>query len=215
MVETDIEQYKDLVQGKEKRMQTHRIMLVDDESGVLNALSRLLRLSPLEVAGKPCVAQVETFVSAREALARAEERTFSLVISDFRMPEMDGVAVLRRMRELQPDCSRVILSGYTDLNGLIGAINEAQIDRFIAKPWNDFELISALSQILQIRALRMENEALANQVRCERGDLSAEELEMKRLEQLEPGITRVQWGADGSVVMDADVLLPEPRGGWN
>lgn len=196
-------------------MQAHRIMLVDDESGVLNALSRLLRLSPLEVTGHSRLAEVETFVSAKQALARAEERAFSLVISDFRMPEMDGVAVLRRMRELQPDCSRVILSGYTDLNGLIGAINEAQIDRFIAKPWNDFELISALSQILQIRALRMENEALANQVRCERGDLSAEELEMKRLEQLEPGITRVQWGADGSVVMDADVLLPEPRGGWN
>lgn len=196
-------------------MQAHRIMLVDDESGVLNALSRLLRLSPLVVAGHSRLAEVETFVSAKQALARAEERAYSLVISDFRMPEMDGVAVLRRMRELQPDCSRVILSGYTDLNGLIGAINEAQIDRFIAKPWNDFELISALSQILQIRALRMENEALANQVRCERGDLSAEELEMKRLEQLEPGITRVQWGADGSVVMDADVLLPEPRGGWN
>jgi YesN/AraC family two-component response regulator len=190
-------------------------MLVDDESGVLNALSRLLRLSPLEVSGHSRLAEVETFVSAKQALARAEERAFSLVISDFRMPEMDGVAVLRRMRELQPDCSRVILSGYTDLNGLIGAINEAQIDRFIAKPWNDFELVSALSQILQIRALRMENEALANQVRCERGDLSAEELELKRLEQLEPGITRVQWAADGSVVMDADVLLPEPRGGWN
>ncbi len=198
-------------------MQPHRIMLVDDEMGVLNSLSRLLRLSPLEVvAGRPRLAQVEAFVSAREALARAEERAYSLVISDFRMPEMDGVAVLRRMRELQPDCARVILSGYTDLNGLIGAINEAQIDRFIAKPWNDFELVSALSQILQIRALRMENEALANQVRCERGDLSAEELEMKRLEQLEPGITRVQWGADGSVLMDtADVLLPELRDAWN
>jgi DNA-binding NtrC family response regulator len=189
-------------------------MLVDDESGVLNALSRLLRLTPLVIADRPCHPQVEVFTSAREALARAAERAYSLVVSDFRMPEMDGVAVLRRMRELQPDCARVILSGYTDLNGLIGAINEAQIDRFIAKPWNDFELVSALSQILQIRALRMENEALANQMRCERGQLSVAELEMKRLEQMEPGITQVQWGPDGSVVMDADALLPELRDGW-
>lgn len=195
-------------------METHRIMLVDDEIGVLNALSRLLRISPLDVGGRVFPAQVEAFVSAREALERAAERSYALVISDFRMPEMDGVAVLKRMRELQPDCARVILSGYTDLNGLIGAINEAQIERFIAKPWNDFELISALSQILQIRALRMENEALANQVRCDRGELSAQELEMKRLEQLEPGLTRVHWGADGSVVMDADVLLPERLGSW-
>jgi two-component system probable response regulator PhcQ len=187
-------------------MENHRIMLVDDEAGVLNALSRLLRHSPLEIGGRPVSVQVEAFVSAREAIERAGERAFSLVISDFRMPEMDGVAVLKRIRELQPDCARVILSGYTDLNGLIGAINEARIDRFVAKPWNDFELVSALSQILQIRALRMENEALADQKRCEQGQLSPQELEMRRLEQMDPGITHVQWGADGSIVMDAGLL---------
>jgi len=108
------------------------------------------------------------------------------------------------MRELQPDCARIILSGYTDLNGLIAAINEARIDRFIAKPWSDFELISSLSQILEIRALRMENEALADQVRCDRGELSPADLEMKRLELQEPGITHVHWGEDGSIVIDMD-----------
>ncbi|MBT9598763.1 MAG: response regulator [Vitreoscilla sp.] len=196
-------------------MQTHRIMLVDDESGVLAALSRLLRHSPLSIAGQACRPQVEAFTSAREALARAAERAYDLVISDYRMPEMDGVALLNRMREMQPGCARVILSGYTDLNGLISAINDARIDRFVAKPWNDFELTSALSQILQIRMLRMENEDLANQVRCERGHLTAEDLERQRLEQLEPGITQVQWGPDGSVLMDDAALLPELRAGWN
>jgi two-component system probable response regulator PhcQ len=65
-------------------------------------------------------------------------------------------------------------------------------------------LISALSQILEIRALRMENEALADQVRCERGELSPIDIEMKRLELQEPGITQVHWGADGSIVIDMD-----------
>jgi response regulator RpfG family c-di-GMP phosphodiesterase len=110
------------------------------------------------------------------------------------------------MRDLQPDCARVILSGYTDLNALIGAINEARIDRFVAKPWNDFELTTTLEQILEIRALRMENESLADLVRCERGELSPQALEMKRMELEEPGITRVQWGADGSIVVDMDGL---------
>jgi two-component system, probable response regulator PhcQ len=186
----------------------HRILLIDDEPGVLSALNRLLRHTPLVVSGQETPVKAETFVSAREALARAAEVTFDLVISDYRMPEMTGVEVLKRLREIQPDCARVILSGYTDLNGLIGAINEARIDRFVAKPWNDFELTTALAQILEIRALRMENEALANEARCERGQLSPAELELQRLERLEPGLTRVQWGPDGSIVMDDAGLLP-------
>jgi two-component system probable response regulator PhcQ len=180
----------------------HRILAIDDESGVLNALSRLLRHTPLVVNGESCYVKIDTFSSPHDALARAAEVAYDLVISDYRMPGMDGVELLRRMRDLQPDAARVILSGYTDLNGLIAAINEARIERFVAKPWNDFELVSALAQILEIRALRMENEALADRVRCEQGTLTAADLELKRLEQLEPGITQVQWGPDGSVIMD-------------
>jgi two-component system, probable response regulator PhcQ len=182
----------------------NRILLVDDEIGVLNALSRVLKLSPLVVRGEELRPRIDAFTSPAEALERAATTAYDLVISDFRMPQMDGVAVLRSMRDLQPDCARVILSGYTDLNGLIAAINEARIDRFIAKPWNDFELITALSKILEIRALRMENEALADEKRCERGELSPADLEMKRLELQEPGITQVHWGTDGSIVIDMD-----------
>ncbi len=192
-----------------------RILLVDDESGVLNALLRLLRLTPLVVRGVEWRPRVDVFTSPVEALKSAAECAYDLVVSDFRMPEMDGVAVLRRMRDLQPDCARVILSGYTDLNGLIGAINEARIDRFIAKPWSDFEFISTLTQVLEIRALRMENESLADQVRRDRGEISPVELELKRLEQQEPGITQVQWGPDGSVVIDMDEIAEALRGHGN
>lgn len=182
----------------------HRILLVDDEPGVLGALGRLLRHTPLVVAGEAWSARVDACACGAEALARAAEIAYDLVISDFRMPGMDGVEVLASVRRLQPDCARVILSGYTDLNGLIAAINEARIDRFVAKPWNDFELVSALAQVLEIRALRLENEALADRMRRADGQLSAVDLEMKRLEKLEPGITQVQWGPDGSIVIDMD-----------
>jgi len=191
----------------------HRILLVDDEPGVLHALARLLRHTPLLVGGERWRVQVDCFSVPHEALASAAEVAYELVISDYRMPGMDGVALLRRMRELQPEAARVILSGYTDLNGLIGAINEARIERFVAKPWNDFELVSALAQILEIRALRMDNEALADRARCEQGRLSPADLERKRLELLEPGITHVQWGPDGSVLMDAADPAAEP-GTW-
>jgi two-component system, probable response regulator PhcQ len=178
----------------------------------LSALSRLLRLSPLTVRAEEWRPRVDTCGSGAEALARAAEYAYDIAVSDYRMPGMDGVEVLRRMRELQPDCARVILSGYTDLNGLVGAINEARIDRFVAKPWNDFEFVSTLSQVLEIRALRMENEALADQMRCARGDMSAHELELKRLEAMEPGITKVQWGTDGSLVIGLDDFMHDlPR----
>lgn len=188
----------------------YRILLLDDEPGVLSALSRLLRHSPLTVGGAAVRPKVEAFLSAPDALACAAGMPFDLAVSDFRMPEMDGVAVLRRIRELQPNCARVILSGYADLNGLVAAINDARIDRFIAKPWNDFEFISALSQILQIRALRLENEALADQMRLQRGQISPAQAELQRLERLEPGITHVTWADDGSVVMDLGDNSLEP-----
>jgi two-component system probable response regulator PhcQ len=192
----------------------HRILLVDDESGVLAALVRLLRLSPLIVRGTSSKARVDAFTSPHDALAHAADHACDIVVSDYRMPDMDGVAFLKRMRELQPDCARIILSGYADLDALVGAINEARIERFVAKPWNDLELVATLGQALEIRSLRMENEALADLKRCERAEMSPVELELKRLEQQEPGITHVQWGADGSVVIDLDDLEQElPRHG--
>ena len=89
---------------------------------------------------------------------------------------------------------------------LIGAINEAGITRFISKPWNDYELIATLGQVLTLRELTLENQRLADQVRLEAGALSAEEIERKRLEAIEPGITRVIWGPDGSVLLDESLL---------
>jgi DNA-binding NtrC family response regulator len=85
---------------------------------------------------------------------------------------------------------------------VIGAINEAQIYRFINKPWNDYELLSSLAQALAYRDLALENQRLADQARVETGTMTAQELERKRLEEQEPGITKVNWGPDGSVIFD-------------
>ncbi|CAM4198009.1 response regulator [Roseateles saccharophilus] len=179
---------------------SERILLVDDEPHILSTLQRLLRHGLKDAAGERYA--VETFTDAASALARARECAFALVISDHRMPGMTGVEFLRELSKVQPDCGRIILSGYADLNALVAAINEAGISRFISKPWADFDLLSAVRQVLRIRELTLENQRLADQVRQQRGLLSAQEAELRRLERLEPGITHVTWGSDGSFILE-------------
>ena len=188
-----------------------RILIVDDDEAILKALRRLLALTPCTIADVSQKLQVDCFSLPLEALEKARHTAYALVLSDYRMPVMNGVQLLKAIREIQPDAARLILSGYADLNGLIGAINEAGICRFISKPWNDYELIATLGQVLTLRELTLENQRLADQVRLSAGAVSAEEIERKRLESLEPGITQVTWGPDGSVLLDESLLDDDSR----
>lgn len=181
-----------------------RIMIVDDEDAILNALRRVLRRAPCVCGNRSFSLEVEAFSSPLAALERARHESFDLFISDFRMPEMDGVEFLKGAKALQPDAARLILSGYADLNALLRAVNEVGIERFIAKPWNDYELMSAIAQVLAHRDLLLENRELANLVRLEMGDKTPEQMEAERLEAIEPGITDVNWGPDGSVLLDPE-----------
>lgn len=175
----------------------YRLMLVDDEDNILRALRRAL----VPKDGQASQYTIEIFTSPHAALQRADEVKFDLVMSDYRMPEMDGVQFLRLFREKQPDAARLVLSGYADLEGIISAINEAQIFRFISKPWHDAELHVTLTQALAYHALLAENRALADRVRAQQGKLSLQEIELRRLETEHPGITKVNWGPNGEVML--------------
>lgn len=181
-----------------------RILIVDDEASILKALQRILRLAPCTCGNRRFTLEVSTFTSPQAALEAARNEEFDLFLSDYRMPEMDGVEFLKAAKALQPDAARLILSGYADLNALMRAVNEVGIDRFIGKPWNDYELLSAIGQSLAHRELLQENRQLADLIRQEMGDTSPEAIEAERLERLEPGITHVNWGPDGSVMLEPD-----------
>ena len=113
-----------------------RILIVDDDESIIKALRRMLSRTPCCAEGVTYHLTIDALTSPCEALEKASHTSYDLVLSDFRMPIMDGVQFLTALRKIQPDAARLILSGYADLNGLIGAINEAGISRFIAKPWN-------------------------------------------------------------------------------
>lgn len=189
----------------------NRILIVDDEEPILKSLRRLLSVTPCFAGGKSFQLEVETTSDPVAALERARHRHYDLVLADYRMPVMDGVGFLKAFREIQPDAARLILSGYADLNGLIAAINEAGIVRFLSKPWNDYELVAALGQALAMRALALENQRLADEARVSMGVLSVEDVARRQLEQEEPGITQVMWGEDGSVLIDESLLDDEDR----
>ena len=183
-----------------------RILIVDDEESILKALQRLLRVAPCAYGNKTFNLEVHAFSSPLAALENARHESYDLVVSDYRMPVMDGIEFLMGIKEVQPDAARLILSGYADLNALLRAVNEVGIERFIAKPWNDYELMSAIGQALAHRELLLENRELANLVRLELGDRTPEQIEAERLEAIEPGITEVNWGPDGSVLLDPEFL---------
>lgn len=169
------------------------LLLVDDEPNILSALTRVFASEPYAI---------ETFTDPTAALARARQAEFDLVLSDYRMPEVDGVSFLTIFRTLQPDCARLILSGYADIDALLGSINDAWIFRFICKPWHDGELRATVAQALAHRAVLLENRRLADRVRAQEELLHRQQRELERLERENPGITRVRHGNDGSILLD-------------
>ncbi|MGZ5790150.1 MAG: response regulator [Burkholderiaceae bacterium] len=174
-----------------------RILLVDDEINVLRALQRALRQSAFDEK-----LQIEIHTDTQQALARSSEVAFDIVISDYRMPEMNGVEFLTAFKQIQPDTVRLMLSASTEFNILMDAINQSEVFRYITKPWQDEELQETILLALARRDQALEELRLFDQLRLQFGEMTPQELEAKRLEAEEPGITKVNWGPDGSVHLE-------------
>lgn len=118
-----------------------RLLLVDDEPNILNALRRLLRREGYQIL------VAEHGLAALEILAR---EPVQVIVSDQRMPGMTGTELLAKVRDMYPDTIRMVLSGYSEVSALTDAINHGAIYRFLSKPWQDDDLKTEIRQAFRV-----------------------------------------------------------------
>ncbi len=132
----------------------HTILCVDDEQYNLDALRRTLRKEYTVI----------TALSGLEGIQILEKNTISLVITDQRMPDMSGVEFLQKTIDMSPDIVRIILTGFTDVEDLISAINTGHVYRYITKPWDPNDLKITVKRALESLELTLENRQLFEDV---------------------------------------------------
>lgn len=127
------------------------ILCVDDEPNILSSLRRLFRMQGYHVL---------TEESGPAGLRALESQPVDVVVSDMRMPEMDGAQFLECVRARWPDTLRLLLTGYADVQLIIGAINRGEIYRYITKPWDDNDILLVVRHALERKALEQEKQRL-------------------------------------------------------
>ena len=147
----------------------HSILIVDDELANLQKLKRTF-LDDYEVFEAS---------AGEEALDLLRRRSVTAIITDQRMPGMNGVEFLRRSLDLCPDSVRIILTGYTEVEDLMDAINKGHVHQYITKPWEPFALRETVKRELESWELRKENERLSKELQKANESLSTENLKLK------------------------------------
>ena len=132
-----------------------RILFVDDEPSILNSLRRVLSKFHADCQ----------FVSqGHQALELMAEEPFDLIVSDMRMPDMDGLELLSQVAELYPETVRIVLTGYSDEETVLKAINHGRVWGFVHKPWQQNDLLTTIQQALTTQQLMAERALLRRTV---------------------------------------------------
>lgn len=139
-----------------------RLLIVDDEPFVLSALTRLLRRDGYEVVTAP---------GPTRGIELLQAQGVGVIVSDYRMPEMDGVEFLRRAREIVPDAIRIILSGYAETHAILSAVNNGGIHKYLTKPWNDEQLRLEIKGGFDLYHLAVTNRELQDTLSRQNEDL--------------------------------------------
>jgi putative two-component system response regulator len=182
----------------------HSILIVDDEESILNAFKRILADEDYEI---------HTAHNGLEGLnkLRAAQKPFSLIISDQRMPVMNGVQFFTQAKDIFPDAVRILLTGYADTEAIIDAINKGGVHLYFTKPWREEELLFHIKQSLSKTDLLVENKRLAELIKKQNDELLdlnktlKEKIEEKtsallaRAEELKASYEKTQIILDGTV----------------
>lgn len=140
-----------VAEANEGQLVVPTVLTVDDEPSVLSALRRVFRVQGIKTLQA---------TSAAEGLILLETNHVDMVISDMRMPEMDGARFLEKVRAHDESIVRILLTGYADISSTVAAINKGAIHRYIAKPWDDQDLVLAVREALVRRGLEKKNAEL-------------------------------------------------------
>ncbi len=146
------------------------VLIVDDQIEILNSLQRLLKNE----------FSIFTAGSGEEGLELLNQHTFAVIVSDQRMPRMDGVTFLTRAREIQPEAIRILLTAYADIEATISAINQAQIFQYIAKPFEPDDFRQILKNAVAHYRLIQENRRLQAELEEANERLLSENLVLKQ-----------------------------------
>jgi len=138
------------------------LLFVDDEPNILAALKRLFR---------PLGYTIHTANSGAEGLSVLEKESVDVVVSDMRMPEMDGAQFLEQVAARWPNTVRILLTGYADIGSTVAAVNKGGIWKYVSKPWEDDELKQAVHDALERKRLRDENRRLEQLTRKQNDEL--------------------------------------------
>lgn len=150
-----------------------QILCVDDEKNVLKALERIFLDDDFEIM---------TGNSGDEGLEILDANPeIQVVISDYRMPGMNGVEFLREVFARRPDTVRMVLSGYADTAAVVAAINEGQIYKFIPKPWNDDELRVTVIKAIETFAIHQKNKLLEEELMKQNREMAAINENLERI----------------------------------
>ncbi|TNE79047.1 MAG: response regulator [Bacteroidetes bacterium] len=136
-------------------LETICVLYVDDEENNLLAFKAAFRRD----------FQVITAISGAEALEKLKEHEVHVIITDQRMPGMTGVEFLQKVIPLYPDPIRILLTGYSDINAVIDAINKGEVYRYLTKPWDNEFLKTTIRQAHEVLHLRAENERLVDELK--------------------------------------------------
>lgn len=147
-----------------------KVLIADDEIANLQKLKRTF-------AGTYTVLEA---ASGKEALKILETESVAAIITDQKMPSMSGVELLARSLELSPDSVRIILTGYTEVDDLMDAINQGQVHRYITKPWEPNSLREAVRKELESWELRRENDRLSRELEKINDALSRENTQLRQ-----------------------------------
>lgn len=143
---------------------TARVLYVDDEPNLCRAFCRIFGNEP--------GLSVHTSTSPQQALTLVAAEPFDVIVSDLRMPEMDGIEFLTSARRHRPEARRLLISGYADFETALVAINKLGVDRLLTKPWNTYDVVSAVQSAAEHVSLLRENARVQEELRRKARELA-------------------------------------------